>query len=104
MMSSQLCGRERQENTLAKGRQPNAKREMHPHPHQNMVKTSISAEKMAVQYMTAALEKSRSSILGFGFPLPKPLPDESTGRKWPPMHAWHGVTEAAEKTVELAAA
>lgn len=58
---------------LAKGRQPklNAKREVHRHPHPNMVKTSVSAEKMAVHYMTAALEKSRSSILGFGFPLPK---------------------------------
>ena len=88
-MSSQLCGRERQENILAKGRQPklNTKREVHPHPHPNMVKTSISAEKMDVKYMTATLEKSHSSILGFGFPLPKPLPDESMGRRWPPMHA-----------------
>lgn len=38
---------------LAKGRQPklNAKREVHPHLHPDMVKTSISAEKMAVHYI-----------------------------------------------------
>lgn len=90
---------------LAKRRQPklNAKREVHPHPHPNMVKTSMSAEKMAVLYMTAALEKSCSSILDFGFPLPKSCL----------MKVWvgggllcmpgTGVTEDVEKTVELAA-
>ena len=69
-MSSQLCGRERQENMHVSARQPgpNARREVQtfptpPHP-PNMVQPFTAGEKMALRYFIApgALENNSKSF------------------------------------------